>query len=29
MRKVGTTPGQILPYTIGTNGALQSLVHGA
>jgi 6-phosphogluconolactonase len=25
----GTTPGQILPYTIGTNGALQSLVNGA
>src|ERR1700722_3984537 len=25
----GTTAGQILPYTIGTNGALQSLVHGA
>jgi 6-phosphogluconolactonase (cycloisomerase 2 family) len=25
----GTTPGQILPYTIGTNGALQSLVGGA
>jgi 6-phosphogluconolactonase (cycloisomerase 2 family) len=24
----GTTPGQILPYTIGTNGALQSLVGG-
>ena len=24
----GTTPGQILPYTIGTNGALQSLVTG-
>jgi 6-phosphogluconolactonase (cycloisomerase 2 family) len=25
----GTTPGIILPYTVGTNGALQSLVHGA
>ena len=25
----GTTAGQILPYTVGTNGALQSLVHGA
>jgi 6-phosphogluconolactonase (cycloisomerase 2 family) len=25
----GTTAGQILPYTIGTNGALQSLVNGA
>jgi 6-phosphogluconolactonase (cycloisomerase 2 family) len=25
----GTTPGVILPYTVGTNGALQSLVHGA
>jgi len=25
----GTTAGQILPYTTGTNGALQSLVHGA
>jgi 6-phosphogluconolactonase (cycloisomerase 2 family) len=25
----GTTPGQILPYTTGANGALQSLVHGA
>ena len=25
----GTTAGQILPYTIGTNGALQTLVHGA
>jgi 6-phosphogluconolactonase (cycloisomerase 2 family) len=24
----GTTPGQILPYTVGTNGALQSLVGG-
>jgi 6-phosphogluconolactonase (cycloisomerase 2 family) len=24
----GTTPGQIIPYTIGTNGALQSLVGG-
>ena len=24
----GTTPGEILPYTIGTNGALQSLVGG-
>jgi 6-phosphogluconolactonase (cycloisomerase 2 family) len=25
----GTTAGMILPYTVGTNGALQSLVHGA
>ena len=25
----GTTPGQILPFTIGTNGALQALVGGA
>jgi 6-phosphogluconolactonase len=25
----GTTAGQILPYTVGTNGALQSLVNGA
>jgi 6-phosphogluconolactonase len=25
----GTSAGQILPYTVGTNGALQSLVHGA
>jgi 6-phosphogluconolactonase (cycloisomerase 2 family) len=25
----GSTPGQILPFTIGTNGALQSLVGGA
>jgi 6-phosphogluconolactonase len=25
----GTTSGEILPYTIGTNGALQSLVNGA
>lgn len=24
----GTTPGQILPYTVGTNGALQSVVGG-
>ena len=27
--KVSTPPGVILPYTIGTNGALQSLVGGA
>ncbi len=25
----GTTPGQILPFTVGTNGALQALVGGA
>ena len=25
----GTTAGMILPYTIGTNGALQTLVHGS